>query len=513
MWARFHGNDIRVIAHYLGSLLVFLAFTMLVPLIVAVAFQEWRPAAHFLLGFGIAFVCGAALRLAKVNPGHLDRKQAIAVTGLAWVVGALFACIPLWLSGAYLSGVDAFFDSVSGFTATGLTLATDIDHMAMSEHMWRFTLQFLGGQGVVVVALSLGIFARTSGSLYTAEGREEAILPGIKKTAQFIWRFSSAVVGIGTLVLMTVFLLLGMDLPRSFFHGLWITIGAYDTGGFAPSSLSLSYYHSWPLEVVVTGFMCLGALNFALLAQVHKGNWRAVVRDIEVRTMMAWAAGMCVLFVAALMAGNFLTDYSSLVRRGVFTILSATTNAGYQVMGTGQLTELLPSGALLLVALSMAVGGSVGSTAGGIKALRVGLILKGFTARVKSVLLPQSAQITTTYQHIGQRTLTNELLSSALIIAALYVIAYISGALIAVAMGYDALPAAFESISVTTNAGLSSGITEPGMPLLLKLVYIVQMWAGRLEFVTLMALAASFIVSFKPNRRVASFVRRRRQRR
>ncbi|MDR2108743.1 MAG: hypothetical protein LBP28_04715 [Coriobacteriales bacterium] len=383
MWTHFYRSDLRIIAHYLGSLIVLLSYTMLVPLAVALVMQEWRPVGQYACGFGLALACGSLLRLAKISPGQMERRQIIAITGLVWVVGAFFAAVPLYFSGQFVDFFDAFFECVSGLTATGLSMARDIDHMATADQMWRFTLQFLGGQGVIVIALSLGIFTRSGSALYNSEGRDEAVLPNIKKTAQFIWRFSACVVITGSIVLMVILMLLGINPLRSFFHGLWVTIGAYDTGGFSPQSLSIIYYHSWPLEVIVMIFMCLGALNFALLAQVHQGNWRTIFSDIEIRTLGLWIMGMVLLFVAALMAGNYLLDYSSLVRSGIFTIVSATTNTGYQLLSTNQIATMLTSGAFFLVAISMAIGGSAGSTAGGIKALRVGLICKGITARIK----------------------------------------------------------------------------------------------------------------------------------
>jgi trk system potassium uptake protein TrkH len=381
-------------------------------------------------------------------------------------------------------------------------MVQDVDHMSMADNMWRFTMQFLGGQGVVVIALSMGLFSKAGSQFYNAEGRDEAIVPNIKKTAIFIMRFSIAVIAVGALILMVAAMLLGMDPLRSFFHGMWIAIGSFDTGGFAPQSLNIMYYHSWVFEVLAMLLMLLGAVNFSLFAFLAKGDWREFFRDIEIRTLALWITGMVVVFVAALVAGSFLTDYVALARRGIFTIISATTNTGYQVLSTEQMTTMFTSGAFFLIAISMAIGGSATSTAGGIKALRVGLIAKGIGARIKAVLLPQSARSTMTYHHIGRHPLTGELLSTALIIAALYVITYVLGALLAVAFGYEALPATFEAISAASNAGLSAGIVSPEAPVVLKIFYILAMWMGRLEFITLLALFASIIVSIIPRRRV-----------
>jgi trk system potassium uptake protein TrkH len=501
MWALFYRNDLRIIAHYLGTMILFMGAVMAVPLVVSLVCQEWEVSVHYVVGIGLALVAGALLRLAKIHTGHIERMQAIAITGLLWITGALFAAVPLWLSGHYGSFLDAFFEGVSGLTATGMTLVQDLDHMSMADNMWRFALQLLGGQGVLVIAMALGIFTQIGSSFYQAEGRNESILPSVIKTARFIWAFSGTIVIIGTVVLALALLTMGMEPMRSLFHGLWLTIGSYDTGGFAPQSTSIMYYHSWPLEVITMVLMCLGAINFALYAQVHRGNWRAFLRDIEVRTLGIWTLVMVASFIAVLCAGAYLTDMLSLLRRGLFTIISATTNAGYQVLTTNQITTMLSSGAFFLVAIAMSIGGSAGSTAGGIKALRVGIIFKGLILRIKQVLLPPSAQVTAKYHHIEKQLLSNQLLSSALVIAALYLITYAVGALIGIACGYEAIPAIFDSISATSNAGLSGGVATPDAPVVLKVVYLVQMWMGRLEFLTLLALFTSLIVSIKPRHR------------
>ena len=501
MWARFSINDLRIIAHYLGVMIILLGVIMIAPLIVSLVMQEWEVVTHYVLGIGIALILGALLRLVKVNTGQMERPHAIAVTGLVWIVGALFAAVPLWLSGHYGSFLDSFFEGVSGLTATGLSLVQDLDHMSMGDNMWRFILQFLGGQGIVIVALALGLFTHLGSSFYQAEGRQESILPNLAKTARFIWAFSSVIVLVGTLVFTGILLTTGIEPVRSFFHGLWLTIGSYDTGGFAPQSSSVMYYHSWLLEVIMMLFMCLGAINFALYARVQRGQWREFLQDIEVRTLGIWTLAVMIAFVAALCAGPYLTDYIELLRRGLFTIVSATTNTGYQILTTNQITSMLTSGAFFILAVSMAVGGSAGSTAGGIKAMRIGIIFKGIVGRIKTVLLPQSAQVNTRYNHLGKHQLTSELLSSALIITALYIVTYMVGALAGIACGYEAVPSIFESVSATSNAGLSSGIVSPGAPAVLKIIYILQMWMGRLEFLALLALLVSLILSLRPHQR------------
>ena len=118
MWQRFTLNDVRTIGHYLGVLILFLAAAMAVPFVVALAFQEWKPAANYLLSIGISLILGSALRLLRVAPARLSRRQALAVTGFAWIVLAFMAAIPLYMSGHFNRFVDALFEGVSGLTTT-----------------------------------------------------------------------------------------------------------------------------------------------------------------------------------------------------------------------------------------------------------------------------------------------------------------------------------------------------------------------------------------------------------
>ena len=167
MWQRFTLYDVRVIGHYLGVLVLFSSLALLVPFVTALACAEWTPATHYLLTIGIALIVGSALRFLRIDPGRLNRQQALAVTGFAWIVLAFVAAVPLYLSGHYLSYLDALFDGVSGLTTTGASVIVDLDHLSNADNMWRFMMHLLGGFGLIVVALSFGLFGKRAGaSLY-----------------------------------------------------------------------------------------------------------------------------------------------------------------------------------------------------------------------------------------------------------------------------------------------------------------------------------------------------------
>ena len=170
-----------------------------------------------------------------------------------------------------------------------------------------------------------------------------------------------------------------------------------------------------------------------------------------------------------------------MLRRGLFTVISAFSTTGFQNVTTNQLTTALSSGAFLVVAILMAVGGSGGSTSGGFKFSRMGVIMKSLVATIKEALAPDSARVVVDYNHVGRRILSPEVVKEAMTVFVLYVVTYAIGSLVGIAHGYDATQAIFESVAMASNGGISSGLAAPGMPVTLELFYILQMWAGVLS--------------------------------
>lgn len=502
MWQRFSVYDVRVIGHYLGVLLSFFSLTMAIPFLVGVLLGEWEPASRYLLAAGISLIIGSALRLLRVQPGRLDHQQALAVTGLSWIVLAFVAAIPLAMSGHYGSYLDALLEATSGLTTTGVSIVIDIEHMSYADNMWRFVMHFIGGLGLIAVALSLGLFGKATSGLYSSEGRSEHVLPNIVNTVRLIMGISLVVVGGATVILLVFCLIAGFTPLAAFFNSLWVSISAFMTGGFAPTSQSLGYYHSYALEVVCMVLMLTGAVSFALFIKASKGETESFFRDFEIRAGFFWLIIATIALMCSLCVSGGFSDLLSLLRRGVFMVVSASTTTGFQNVTNNQLTTVFSSGALLVLAMVMAVGGSSGSTAGGIKFARLGLIAKSIVATVKETLAPKSARVSVTYYHLGRKVLTTDEAKAAMTVTALYIIAFVLGSLVGIAHGYDAVSAIFESVAMASNGGLSSGIVTHGMPASLEVVYIVEMWAGRLEFVTLIALIVKLVTSLKPVRAV-----------
>ena len=499
MWQRYTLYDVRVICHYLGVLIQYTGLAMIIPFVTALVFSEWEPASRYLVSIGLALCLGSALRMLRIESGRLNRQQAIAVTVFAWIVVASVAAVPLSLTNHYASYGDALFDSIALFTTTGLSIMSDPDHLSIADNMWRFAAAYAGGVGLIVVGMSFGLFGRVSdSSLYESEGRSDHVLPNVVETARFIALFSASAIAVASVVLAIALALHGIEPVRAALQGIWLSIAGFMTVGMTAPSTNIVYYHSTFVELVLMVLMVMGSINFAVQAEILRGRVGSLFRDTEIKAGIVWTAVMLVIFIFALSASNLFSSLPDMLRTGLFNFLAAVTTTGFTKLTSNQLTSIVPSGALLVFAIAMAVGGSSGSTAGGVKLKRVAVIALSAYETLKSVASPQSARLVTNYHHIGRRRLGEDEVKSAMTVFIMFVLVYIVGALVGVAYGYDAVSAVTESIAMASNGGISTGITTADMPALLKAVYAVEMWAGRLEYVTLLAVGIKIFVSVKP---------------
>jgi len=480
-------EDLRIIVHALGRIFTVVAVASCVPLTWAVLGREWHPFASFLLMIGLFAFLGQVGLHYRPRVERLDWSHGMVVVALTWLAVPAIGSIPFIFSGHYGSPLDAMFDAMSGLTTTGLALVQDLDHLAPSLNFWRHLLHFLGGQGIVIAALVL--FAGGGGlTLYYGEARDERILPSVRSTARFIWTVALVHLVAGVVVLgLVAHQVLGFDWKRAFFHALMIFFAGFDTGGFAPQSTSLGYYHSAAFELAAAVMMVAGAMSFGLHFALWRGPRRAVFKNLETRTILATFAATMVLTIIGLGATGVYGSVRGLTRQGFFQILSAHSGTGFSTVPAA---ELAAWGGLAFggMTLAMAFGGMGSSTAGGVKALRIGLTVKAITNQIKQVLLPEGAVMKTQYYQSGRKRLTADLAQSAMTVSLLYVALFLLGTGVGLIYGYGLQGAMFESVSAGASVGLSVGITEPAMPVLLKLTYMFQMWAGRLEFVAVFAL-------------------------
>ncbi|GGI08917.1 TrkH family potassium uptake protein [Egicoccus halophilus] len=484
------GRDLRIIGFYLGKIAMALALMMALPLLVAVPLGEWDSATALLAGVGIAAVVWQMAEWRLQTRASLTWAHGTVVVALAWLVGSLLAAVPLFLSGHFGDFLDAWFEAMSGLTTSGLSVVQDVDHLSYSMNFYRHLTHFAGGQGIVIVALSLFTAGGAQiGTLYVAEGRDERIVPSVVRTARFIYLIAGAYLLAGTLALFAAMSAAGLGGWRGLWHAVNIFFAAFDTGGFSPYSSSIAYYHSLGVESVVMVLMVAGTMSFALHYALWNGRHRELLRNLEVRTITLTLAAFSVLALYGLARAGTYTGTAGLFRKGFFTMLSAHSGTGFAVnAGTLYVTDwgVLAPAAVVAV---MALGGMAGSTAGGIKALRIGLTVKGLLREVERLLRPESAVTVATYHSGKRRILQPPALIAATTVLLLYVLTYLAGALVGLLYGqWEVTETIFESVSAAANVGLSVGITGPDMPRGLQVTYLLQMWLGRLEFMAAFAL-------------------------
>lgn len=482
-------EDHLVIGKYTGKIVIGIGFLMVVPLLTSIAFGEWDTVVDFVISISLCMAFGYGTQAVCRTDRDLGWSHGLVVASSSWLVATVIGAMPHWLSGHMGSYLDAMFDVMSGYTTTGLYLMQDLDHIAHGLNMWRHLLTFAGGQGIVVIALTF-LFKGAAGAytVYVGEGKDERLLPNVVQTARAIWLVSLVWLAIGAAALAIAGLALGQDPVRAVLHGLWVYMGAWSTGGFAPQSYNTLYYHSLAYELIAIVVMIAGSFNFALHWAVWTGNRREIRRNVETVSFAITLTLLVLVATFALAKAGVYSDAMVLFRKVFYQLASGHTTTGFStIYSRAFVTQWGPIG-MLATTIAMAIGASACSTAGGIKGIRIGVIAKAFLQDIRKWVSPEHALITERYHHIRDITLSDGLVRSAMTITIAYVLLYALMTLAGVLYGYDFADAVFEGVSAASNTGLSCGVTAPSMPEGLKALYIFAMWLGRLEFMSVFVL-------------------------
>lgn len=498
MLFRPESKDFQIVAFYLGKLLIGFSLFMIFPLALSFALGELGPLCDLAIGFFFCLSTGFILHILCYTTASPKWAHGLIIVSISWLTCAFFGAIPLFMSGHYGSFLDAYFDGMSGLTTTGLTLAYDLSHMAYGHNLWRHLLAFIGGQGVVVVILSFfvngvhGMFR-----LYVGEARDERVLPNIRHTARFIWMVSFTYLILGSLALTSVLVYDGVPVGNALYNSVCIFMAAFDTGGFGPHDQNMMYYHSAGFEIVTLVIMLLGAINFRLHYVVWTGQRKELWKNFEIGILFITLMTTFILVALGLSQTNVYGNPFGIFRKGFYHLVSAHTGTGFQTIYASEFVRDWGSLSLFSLIVAMGLGGCVSSTTGGIKAMRLGIVFKVFTNDVKSYISPPAAVFFEKIHHIKDVVLTDKQMRSALLITIAYILLFFIGSGIGMMYGYPFMESIFESVSAAGNVGLSCGITDPAMPAPLKMTYILQMWIGRLEFISVFVLVGFFYALVK----------------
>lgn len=483
-------KDLRIISYYTGRLVSSCSIFIIIPFIVAIIMGEYSEAINLLIGFS-SFVLVGYIFILLGKQSEISWSVGMVVVSFSWFILMFLVALPLFLSGHFLQYLDACFDAMSGLATVGLTIINDLDHLSYSMNMWRFFVSYVAGQGIIVVALVFLASSPSGYGMYLGEGREDRILPNITNTVKMIWAIAIIFLIIGTSTLWSVLIKEGMGLVDGFFHGLWFYMSAWVTCGFAPQSSSILFYYSPLVDLVTMLSFILGSISFYLHYTIWTGKRLEIFKDEELKTYCFTLFLTFLIVSFGIIKSGAYHNFLSFFWNAFYHTSSAHATCGLgmvfpnQMIGWGEIS-------MLGLIIAMMIGGEAGSTAGGIKVLRIGMLLKALIQDIKGIGFPSSAIFQEKFHHIKDIVINDRLIRSAMVIMLAYLFTYLLGAIIGVICGYPFTLSLFESASTTSGTGFSCGITSSSMPIVMKVVYIVEMWAGRLEFISIFAIISLF---------------------
>lgn len=474
--------NLRVIFKIMGMLLLVSSFTMLPPAMVGWHYDDGN-VQPFLEGFLMLLLAGAVLFLRYYQAGtDLKIRAGFLVVAVSWILLGLSGAIPLYFSDALnLSVTDAVFESVSGLTTTGATILSGIDHLPPSILYFRSQLQWLGGMGIIVLAIAILPMLRIGGmQMFKAETpgpmKDQKLTPRITETAKTLWFIYLGI----TVLCIISYWLAGMSLFDAVCHA-FTTLAI---GGYSTHDASLGYFNSPLIEAVAVFFMFVSAINFAshFLAWKH-ATIKAYLQDSELKTFIAIALSLAALVSLALfLTGTYSSPFAAL-RYGLFQTASFITTTGY---GTAP-AYLWPATITLLLLLASIVGGCAGSTSGGMKVIRIILLYKISLKELYRLIHPHGKFII----KLNGRTVDYRVLDSVSAFFVLFGLLFVTFTLLLTAYGEDLVTAASASIASLTNLGPALGDAGPHYANLSnasKWTLSLAMIFGRLELFTLFVL-------------------------
>ena len=471
----------RLILRLLGSILMIEAASMLPSLAVALVYGD-GDASAFACTIGLLLLFGLPMRyLSRPRETNLRAREGFLVVPLAWVLLSVFGALPFLFSGVIPRFADALFESVSGFTTTGATIMPNVEDQPHGVMFWRSFTHWIGGMGVLV--LTLAILPKMSGRtshLVRAESPGPTlskILPRMGDTAKVLYLIYSVL----TLVMIGVLMLCGMDLYDACIHGL----GTAGTGGFSNYAASVGAFNSPLIEWIITLFMVIFGVNFALYYKLLRGDWREALANEELRWFLGIFGGITLLTTLAILPiyeGNLLTS----LRQASFQIASIMSTSGYATTDF----NLWPVAAKTLIFLALFTGACAGSTAGGMKICRIGMLSKQGLREVRRVFQPRKVQ---TVRFDG-RAVDESILHRTAVYAVVYVVLILLGAVMLSFNGlYDVETNFTAALTCVSNVGPGLGAVGPtgsfaGYSDFSKYVCCLLMLAGRLEIFPILAL-------------------------
>lgn len=484
VYTRIQYINIVMLLRVIGWLLLIEAIFMCIPMVTAVIYRE--PALNaFLTGIGATVGAGLILTSLKPKSKDMRRREAMMLTTLVWIVFSLFGMVPYLVEGIHFTVTDAFFDTISGFTTTGLSSLPTIDNLPKSFIIWRCVMQWIGGMGIILFTLAVLPMLNYQGGMqmFNAEVTgitHDKLRPRVSSTAKRLWLIYISL----TLVLMLLLWVLRMPLFDAVCYGL----STMSTGGFATSDSGFMAYNSTGIKIVVSVFMLLGSISFTVIYRLACGHFKVFLSN----TVLKWFFGI-ILVSTAVMA-------LCIWKNGLMhSVADVTIDPLFQTISVLSSTGLVEpdfatwgSPVLVILIILMFTGGCAGSTSGGAKIDRIVICFKNIRNEFYRIMHPNAVL---TVRMNGKGT-PDFVVQKAVIFLIVYVLVILGSALVLLLVGLPVERAFLGSIEAISNTGM--GVQLNGVPSDISAIPNLGKWTlafvmlvGRLELYTVLIIFTS----------------------
>ncbi|MBQ2819686.1 MAG: TrkH family potassium uptake protein [Clostridia bacterium] len=471
--------NIKAVLNTLGKILQVEAGLMLLPLIVALIYRE--DPIPFLITIGLLIVIGTLLTAVLHKGDHLIfEREGFLIVALSWVIMSVFGALPFVISGAIPSFVDAFFETVSGFTTTGSTILTDFSVIDKSLLFWRSFTHWIGGMGVLVFIMAL-LPMTNSRSVHilkaetTGPTKGGKLVPKMRSTATILY-----IIYLALTVIEVILLLFG---GMTLFEALTYSFATAGTGGYGITAAGVAGFNSPYINIVISVFMLLFGVNFNLYYLVLLGNWRSFFKNEENRWYFA-IVGISTLFIAFNIL-NLFGNFAESLMHSFFQVASIITTTGFATADFA----LWPTASQFLLVLLMLIGASAGSTGGAIKVSRIIILLKSIRRSIHKMIRPNQVEVV----RLNGSPLDEETVSTTHTFFSLYMLILFGSGLLVCLDGFDFTTSFTATVACLCNVGPGLGLVGPmgsfaifSAPV--KLLLSLLMLLGRLELFSIVML-------------------------
>jgi trk system potassium uptake protein len=465
----------------LGRLLICEALAMIPSLAVAML-DGGVDVGAFAYTILLLLLVGVTSFFIKPKNKGIYARDGFAITAIGWILLSFFGALPFYFSGSIPSLVDAFFESSSGFSTTGSSILQVVEGLPRGMLFWRSFTHWVGGMGVLVLAMAI-LPSAGAGSFQIMKAESPGPTPGklvpkVKETAKILY-------GIYIVFTITEAILLKLA-GMSWFDSLIHTFGTVGTGGFSNRNASVGAYNNVYIDIIITVFMFLCGANFALYFQVLKGNIKGIFKDEEFRFYSLIVVGSIIL-IALNIYGTMFNSIGQSVRHSAFQVVTIITTTGYATTNF----DTWPTFSKIILFFLMFIGGCAGSTGGGIKNIRILLLLKSAKRDLLKIIHPRAVYSV----RYGEKSVDEKILSEVTVFFFMYIILFCLAVLVVSIEGKDIVTTLTAVAATIGNIGPGLGLVGPmgnfsSFTDLSKIVLSFCMIIGRIEIYPILLLAS-----------------------